>query len=90
MTKKTYPYQAFVLTPALHLKEVTISGPYGYRDYEQTGGGKAYRLSELYASPQEAIEAGFADLKRQEETLNKRLKTLAQRRVNLERANAKR
>jgi hypothetical protein len=89
MIEKTYPYRAFVLTPGFHVKEVTIAGSYFYRDYEKSDKGKVYQPSQLHASPQEAIEAGFADLKRQEEALNKRLKTIMQRRVNLEREQAK-
>lgn len=84
MSDKSYPYQAFVLTPTFNVKEVTIEANYWRTEYEQAEGGKVYRPSSLHETPAQAIAAGFVDLEQQEATLSKRLATIKKRRANLE------
>ena len=90
MSKTTYPFNAWVLTHAYKLKEVTIEKAYysSYPDYHVSDTNKIYREDELYPSKSVAILAGRQILAGQRKTLAKRLKTINKKQEALYKAEA--
>ncbi|MPQ56364.1 hypothetical protein [Duganella sp. FT27W] len=90
MAKKIYPYNAFVVTAALSIREVTLTGP-GPRwvsSWEQSAHGPTYSKRDLHPTRGEAITAAKLKLVDQEARLAKSQLNLAQRRANLAKAEA--
>jgi hypothetical protein len=71
---RQYPRQCFVLTPTFQLKEITITNGYSshaYPDYDQVQDGKIFHVDELYASKQEALDAGERKVNERQTKLTK-------------------
>jgi hypothetical protein len=85
--KRQYPYSAFVLTPSMAVKEVTlVRGYYASPDWDQTAMGKTYHIAKLHQTPAAAIEAGKRQLIEQEAKIEKQKATIAKCRANLAKA----
>jgi hypothetical protein len=92
-TARTYPYEAWVLTPSFKPKKVVIT--HLYKSYSSPNawdvaeGGKLYSVgSELFATKEEAIEAGWARVLDQEMKLSKQQAAIYKRREALVKAAA--
>ena len=85
-----YPYNAFIVTAAISIKEVTLVSPYSsYRSsWEKSEHGPTYNKKDLYPTRADAIAAAKAKLIDQEARLAKSQLNLAQRRANLAKAEA--
>jgi hypothetical protein len=88
MSDKTYPYQAWTLTPSYALKEVTISKPYGSVVFhgDMSDGGKYYPAGELFASRDEALDEADRRLWAQNLALDKAKVRIEKRRANVAKA----
>lgn len=89
MAKRKYPYSAFIVTPSMAVKEVTlVESAYSWSSstWDKTESGKAYLLSSLHKTRDAAIEAGEAKLAKQIANLEKQKQTVAKRRANLDKA----
>ncbi|MBP3934475.1 MAG: hypothetical protein J6D44_11480 [Pseudomonas sp.] len=75
---KSYPYQAWVLTPSFAPKEVTIVEPGGWATdgWLPTIAGKHYHESEVFDSKDLAIEGGWSRLEEQEAAIQKKLDSI--------------
>ena len=83
MSKKTYPFKAWVLTPSFAPKEVELIMESGYYDYHVTAKRKHYHESELFESKEKAIEHGWRRLDEQWSVLQKRADTITKKKVTL-------
>lgn len=89
MAKSRYPYQAFTVSPAMVVKEVTVVGPsprVWQSSWEQTATGKVLSRNDLHKTRSEAIAVGEAQCLNQEERLKVAQANLAKRRANLTKA----
>lgn len=87
MQERTYPFNAFVLTPAMLVKEITLVEPYGligaYAKYSRSESGKVYHENDLHPTIAKAIEAGLAQLAAQQEKLIKQQWNINKKAANL-------
>jgi hypothetical protein len=90
MTEQKYPFTAFVLTPAMLIKEVELArkGRWG-AGYSETIGGKSYHETDLYSTPQAALSAGRKKLDAQRTRVKKQQSAIEKRTANLDYAAAK-
>lgn len=75
---KSYPYQAWVLTPSFAPKEVTIVEPGRWAAYGwlPTISGKHYHESEVYDSKELSIKGGWSRLEDQEAAIQKKIDSI--------------
>jgi hypothetical protein len=92
MAKRSYPYNAWCLTPSFKPKRIVIVGPYASYFHEDTwdvsSTGKCYSLTEIFATEVLAIESGWSRVAEQQLKLDKAIASLAKKRQNLESAEA--
>ncbi|HVH90850.1 MAG TPA: hypothetical protein VM783_05610 [Candidatus Acidoferrum sp.] len=85
--KRTYPYTAWVLTPAFLVKEVTLcEKAFGGDDWDRTAAGKPYHVKDLHPSRSTAISAGRQQIIKQADDLKKKRENLAKKASNLDKA----
>lgn len=82
---KSYPYQAWVLTPSFAPKEVTIVEPgrWAADRWLPTISGKHYSESEVYDSKVLAIKGGWSRLEEQEAAIQKKLDSINKKKSTL-------
>lgn len=75
---KSYPYQAWVLTPSFAPKEVTIVEPgrWDSSDWRRTTTDKRYYESEVFDSKELSIEGGWSRLEEQEAAIQKKIDSI--------------
>lgn len=75
---KSYPYQAWVLTPSFAPKEVTIVEPsfWSTHGWVPTISGKHYHESEVFDSKELAIKGGWSRLEDQETAIQKKIDSI--------------
>lgn len=89
MSTRTYPFTAYVLTPAMRVEKVELMRKCFWRSgYHETAIGKLYRDSELHGTTQEAIAAGRAKLDEQRRKLHVQQANIEKRAANLDKAAA--
>ena len=90
MNERTYPYNAWVLTPSFKPKEVTLVKAYrafGGQDYgDLTETGKMYGVTEMFPTKRDAVMDGWAQVDKQKADLDKKLIGIAKRRKALQEA----
>lgn len=82
---KSYPYQAWVLTPSFAPKEVTIVEPgrWSTAGWLPTIAGKHYHENEVFDSKNLAIEGGWSRLQEQEDAIQKKLDSINKKKSTL-------
>lgn len=85
----TYPYTAFVLTPSMKVKEVTIVGTGWHATFQNTENGETYHLSHVHSTREAAIAAGHAQLDAHAKRLEEQAATLDKLRATLNKQVAK-
>lgn len=88
MSEKSYPYQAWVLTPGFKPKQVTLTKPYRWQSGhgDETDSGKVYHFSEIYPDLEAAITAGWEKVDAQQADIDKRQERLDKRKTALTKA----
>jgi len=93
MAKRSYPYQAFVVTPSMNIKEVKIVEQYDSWNrqnlWDVTEKNTTYHVDHLHLTHAEALVAAEKTLQDQEARHKKATENLAKRRANLEKIKAK-
>lgn len=95
MSERTFPCQAFLLMPAMNIREITVvaeerSGWSQSKWLEQEGSGNTHQLGvKAFYSFDEAHAFGTAMLDAHEARLQKQQQNLTKRRANLLKAQAK-
>ena len=85
--KRTYPYTAWVLTPAFLVKEVTLcERAFASDDWDKTAAGKPYHLKDLHATKSAAISCGRQQIIKQTDDLKKKQENLVKKASNLDKA----
>ena len=90
MTARTYPYNAWVLTPRFKPVERHFIGKYetclsiDFGDY--TSEGKMYQLHDIFPSKVAAIKEGIDRLNKQQAELDKRQQNILKRHAALDKA----
>lgn len=86
--KRTYPYTAWVLTPAFQVKEVTLCERdfNGSDDWDKTAAGKPYHLKNLHVTKSAAISYGRQQIVKQALDLKKKRENLIKKTINLNKA----
>lgn len=83
----TFPYTGWVLMPSFKPVELTfverLSHSYGWH---KAHNGKIYSIWKIFSCKQAAIDAGHAELLKQQKALEKRQTNLNKRRAALEKA----
>lgn len=87
--KRKYPYQAWVVSPAYVVKEVTIIGSTYSNGWDRTDTGKSYHINALHVSKKAAIAAGRAEVVKAEADLVKRRQNLDKKIAQLNKAEGK-
>lgn len=86
---RTYPYDAWILTPSFKPKAVRIEEKYkSYMssEWELAAGGQAYSQKDLFATMEDAIEAGWERIHAQETKLAKMQDGIKKKRAALVKA----
>jgi hypothetical protein len=90
MNERTYPYNAWVLTPSFKPKEVELVKPYrafGGQDYgDLTETGKMYGVTEMFPTKRAAVQEGWRRVDKQKADLDKKLIGIAKKRKALQEA----
>lgn len=87
MQEQDFPRPGWVLQPSFKPKEVTLIEVCGYdKNHIETGSGKWYHKSDVYTTKAEAIQAGWARVRKQQEDLNKKQVSLNKKQEALRKA----
>lgn len=88
MNQRTYPYNAWVLTPQCKLKEVVlVEQAYAhYPDWDRSATGSVLHVEKLHLTKEAAIKAGWEKVYAAEDRISKLLATVTKQRISLEKA----
>jgi hypothetical protein len=88
MSNKSYPYDAWVLTPSFKPKQVKFNEPCRYGEHygDSTESGKVYHHSEIYPDLKSAITAGWGKVEIQQADIDKRQERLDKKKIALTKA----
>ncbi|MDH1236550.1 hypothetical protein [Stutzerimonas stutzeri] len=91
MTKRSYPYKAWILQPSFKPVEVELVGHYSdwgsHQDWDRNQKGKAFNVKrDLYPNKAAAIAAGRKKIEEQQADIAKRLERINKRIAALDKA----
>lgn len=82
---KSYPYQAWFLTPSFSPKEVTIVEPgrWDAAEWRSTNTGKRYYEKDVFDRKELAIQGGWSRIEEQEAAIQKKLDNINKKKSTL-------
>ena len=87
MSSRTYPYEAWALSPSFAPKLVLLAGPYwSIGDWDVSESGKLYSMLELFPTKEAALVQGWQRIADQEAKLAKLQVGIAKKKAALAKA----